>query len=83
MRRAGTFGSRSDVVFLAMNSDEDRSVVEPFLTAQKWDKARVFRRRIGAAAGRLNIPTTIMIDKSGHVASRMNGFDPSDVPSIK
>lgn len=71
------FGSRSDVAFLEMNSDEDRSVVEPFLTAQKWDKAVYFEDGLARLLNVMNIPTTIMIDKSGHVASRMDGFDPS------
>ena len=71
------FGSRSDVAFLEMDSDEDRSVVEPFLTAQKWDKAVYFEDGLARLLNVMNIPTTIMIDKSGHVASRMDGFDPS------
>jgi thiol-disulfide isomerase/thioredoxin len=70
------FGARSDVAFLEMNSDEDRSVVEPFLTAQKWDKAVYFEDGLARLLNVMNIPTTILIDKNGHLASRMDGFDP-------
>ena len=77
------FGARGDVVFLEMNSDEDRSVVEPFLTAEnltdhKWDKTAVyFEDGLARLLNVMNIPSTIMIDKSGRVISRMDGFDPS------
>jgi len=70
------FGSRGDVAFLEMDSDDDRSVVEPFLTAQKWDKAVYFEDGLARLLNVMNIPTTIVIDKDGHVASRMDGFDP-------
>ncbi len=77
------FGARGDVVFLEMNSDEDRSVVEPFLTAQnltdeKWDKTAVyFEDGLARLLNVMNIPSTILIDKSGRMVSRMDGFDPS------
>jgi len=71
------FIGRSDVVFLEMNSDEDQSVVEPFLTAQKWDKTVYFEDGLARLLNVMNIPTTILIDKSGRVASRMDGFDPA------
>ncbi len=71
------FGARSDVVFLEMDADEDRSLVEPFLTAQKWDKTVYFEDGLARLLNVMNIPTTILIDKSGHIASRMDGFDPS------
>ena len=71
------FGPRGDVVFLEMNSDEDHSVVEPFLTAEKWDKTVYFEDGLARLFNVMNIPSTILIDKSGRVASRMDGFDPS------
>ena len=71
------FGARGDVVFLEMNSDEDRTVVEPFLTAENWDKTVYFEDGLARLLNVMNIPTTILIDKSGRVVSRMDGFDPS------
>jgi thiol-disulfide isomerase/thioredoxin len=71
------FGARGDVAFLEMNSDDDRTVVEPFLTAEKWDKAVYFEDGLARLLNVMNIPTTILIDKSGRLASRMDGFDPS------
>jgi len=71
------FGARGDVAFLEMNSDDDRTVVEPFLTAEKWPKTVYFEDGLARLLNVMNIPTTIVIDKSGRIASRMDGFDPS------
>ena len=71
------FGARGDVVFLEMNSDEDRSVVEPFLTAEKWDKTVYFEDGLARLLNVTNIPSTILIDKNGRLVSRMDGFDPA------
>jgi thiol-disulfide isomerase/thioredoxin len=71
------FGARGDVVFLEMNSDDDRTVVEPFLTAEKWDKKVYFEDGLARLLNVTNIPSTILIGKSGRIASRMDGFDPS------
>ena len=71
------FGARGDVVFMEMNADEDRSVVEPFLTAENWDKKVYFEDGLARLLNVMNIPTTVVIDKGGHIASRMDGFDPS------
>jgi thiol-disulfide isomerase/thioredoxin len=71
------FRARSDVVFLEMNADEDHSVVEPFLTAEKWDKTVYFEDGLARLLNVMNIPTTILIDRNGRIVSRMDGFDPS------
>ncbi|MGH9646772.1 MAG: redoxin domain-containing protein [Bryobacteraceae bacterium] len=71
------FGGRSDVAFLEMDADDDHSVVEPFLTAQKWDKEVYFEDGLARLLNVMNIPTTVLIDKNGRLASRMDGFDPS------
>jgi thiol-disulfide isomerase/thioredoxin len=71
------FGARGDVVFLEMNADDDHTVVEPFLTAQQWDKTVYFEDGLARLLNVMNIPSTILIDKSGRMASRMDGFDPA------
>jgi thiol-disulfide isomerase/thioredoxin len=71
------FGARGDVIFLEMNSDEDQSVVEPFLTAEKWDKTVYFEDGLARLFNVMNIPSTILIGKNGRLASRMDGFDPA------
>lgn len=68
------FKGNPDVVFLAVSTDEDRSLVDPFLANNKWGRSVWFED--GLAEGfRINsIPTTIVIDRTGQVHSRMNGY---------
>ncbi len=70
------FPASSGVVFLEVNADEERQVVELFLDEQKWDKTVYFHDGLAQFLNVENIPATILLDKSGHLASRMDGFDP-------
>ena len=70
------FRKRDDVVFLSVDTDEDHELVAPFLESQHWTGSSVF---FDNGLVRLltvsNIPTTIIADKQGRLASRMNGFN--------
>jgi thiol-disulfide isomerase/thioredoxin/outer membrane protein assembly factor BamD (BamD/ComL family) len=70
------FPANSGVVFLEVNADEERQVVEPFLEEEKWDKTVYFHDGLAQFLNVENIPATILLDKAGHLASRMDGFDP-------
>jgi thiol-disulfide isomerase/thioredoxin len=71
------FPKSSGVVFLEVNADEDRTVVEPFLDDQKWDKEIYYEDGLARLLNVMNIPATILFDKSGKLSSRMDGFDPA------
>lgn len=73
------FKDRKDVVFLSIDTDtaEDRSKVAPFLDQQKWTKTSVyFEDGLQRLLQVTSIPTTVLFDRQGRVASRMNGFLP-------
>jgi thiol-disulfide isomerase/thioredoxin len=70
------FQGRDDVVFLSVNTDENRGVVAGFLEDNGWDKRVYFDDGLGAALRISSIPTTVLINKSGDIHSRMNGFIP-------
>lgn len=71
------FKGSDDVVLLSIDTDEDHSIVAPFLEKQKWNKAQVyFEDGLQKLLQVNDIPTTIVFDKQGRVASRMNGFLP-------
>ncbi len=70
------FASNSGVVFLAISNDEDQSVVKPFLEANKWSKKVYFEDGLAGLLKVNSIPATIIFDKEGKLASRMNGFVP-------
>lgn len=70
------YAGRKDVAFLPLSTDEDHSVVAPFLESQMWDNHVYFDDGLQRVLGVSQIPTTIVLDKKGVVYSRMNGFAP-------
>ncbi|MBI5085276.1 MAG: TlpA family protein disulfide reductase [Acidobacteria bacterium] len=68
------FKDRSDVVFLAVSTDEDRSAVVPFLEANKWSKQVWFEDGLATLLRVSSIPTTVILDRQGAITSRLNGF---------
>jgi thiol-disulfide isomerase/thioredoxin len=71
------FAEKEDVVFLAINTDEDQNLVRPFLDENKWNgKTVYFEDGLSNLLKVSSIPTTIVFDKQGQIFSRMNGFVP-------
>ncbi len=70
------FRERQDVVFLAIDADDDRSAVDGFLRAQGWSRNVYFEDGLAALLKVSSLPTTIIIDKQGKVSERMTGFLP-------
>lgn len=70
------FKDRHDVVFLSIDTDEDRAAVAPFLDQQKWNGSIYYEDGLQRLLQVSSIPTTILFDKQGHIASRMTGFLP-------
>src|SRR5262249_41065077 len=70
------FQDRGDVVLLSVDADEDHTVVSPFLDSVHWDRAVYFETGLARALQVSNIPTTVILDKEGRLARRMNGFLP-------
>lgn len=70
------FKGRADVVFLSINTDEDRGLVQPFLDESKWSKDVYFEDGLSASLRVSSIPTTVIFGKRGEVFSRMNGYIP-------
>jgi thiol-disulfide isomerase/thioredoxin len=71
-----TFKDSSDVVFLAVDTDQDHSLVKPFLTQIKWSQKVYFEDGLQSLLQVSSIPTTIIIGKQGEVVTRMVGFLP-------
>ena len=71
------FADRDDVVFLNIATDEDPSVVQPFLESNQWNTKTVyFEDGLSSLLRVSSIPTTVIYDKQGQIYSRMNGFLP-------
>jgi len=70
------FSGREDVVFLAINADEEESQVAPFLQGQKPGGTLIFADGVNHAFHVESIPTVLVLDKAGKIAYRTQGFAP-------
>jgi thiol-disulfide isomerase/thioredoxin len=71
------FHDSPDVVFLSIDTDDERELVKPFLQENHWDERSVyFEDGLSRVLAITSMPTTIVLDRRGQVISRMNGFLP-------
>jgi thiol-disulfide isomerase/thioredoxin len=70
------FRDEPRVVFLAVNTDEDRGPVARFLEENQWPRQVYFEDGLSVLLRVSSIPTTLILGKSGQVFSRLNGFVP-------
>ncbi len=73
------FKDSGDVVFLAVDTDEDHSLVKPFLTQIKWSQKVYFEDGLQSLLQVSSIPTTIILDKKGEIFTRMVGISSGPV----
>ena len=76
------FSGRDDVVFLAINADEDEGAVAPFLQRQKPGGTLVFADGVNKAFRVESIPTVLVLDKAGKVAYHTQGFAPDGFADV-
>ena len=75
-RVATTYASRQDVVFYALNCDDDETLVTPYLENVKPKTPALFADGLDRLLGVDSFPTTLILDRTGKIAFRENGFDP-------
>jgi thiol-disulfide isomerase/thioredoxin len=68
------FADNQDVVFLAINTDDNRDLVKPFLDQTHWDDRVYFDDGLSRKLAVMSLPTTIVFDRSGKVFGRLAGF---------
>lgn len=70
------FANAPDVVFVSVDSDDDRSLVAPFLKQQGWKDSGYFEGGIARQLTIASIPTVLVINPEGKISSRLIGFIP-------
>ena len=70
------FRQEPAVMFLAVNTDEDRAVVPNFLEEEKWTTPVVYGLGLDRLLGIRALPTVLVLDREGRVAFRQAGLDP-------
>src|SRR6266446_6647184 len=75
-RVAADFQANPDVLFLAANCDEDESLVKGYLEEDKPRTAVVFADGLDRFFTVNSFPTVMVIDRTGKIAYRSDGFEP-------
>jgi thiol-disulfide isomerase/thioredoxin len=70
------FEASQDVVFVAVDADDDPSLVAPFVKEQGWKNAGYFEAGLAQKMSITSIPTVVVFDPAGGIYSRINGFAP-------
>lgn len=68
------FESNPGVIFLNLSTDEDRTLVKPFLAKNGWNKTVYFDDGLAGLLRVNSIPTTVVFNGRGEVSARMNGY---------
>ncbi len=72
---AASYAGNPNVIFYAVNTDEDESRVKPFLEREKWNVPVVFSDGLDDFLGVNSLPTVIVVDRAGKIGYRANGLD--------
>jgi len=70
------FEGNPAVTFISVNTDDERDLVQPFLKENQWNNPVYFEDGLSRMLQITSIPTTVIVNKQGEIASRMNGFNP-------
>src|SRR5438552_2575645 len=75
-RVAAGFQTNADVLFLAVNCDEDETLVKSYLEQNKPRTPVVFADGLDRFFTVNSFPTVMVLDRAGKIAYRSDGFEP-------
>lgn len=75
---AKAYAGESAITFLAVDTDEDETLVAPFLAHEKWGLSVVFADGLDEFLGVTSLPTLLILDRSGKISYRVNGYTPDN-----
>lgn len=78
---ARNYVGNSEIVFLAVNTDEDESLVPPFLARERWSVASVYADGLDDFLKVESLPTIMLFDRSGKIVYHSAGFVPEKFAS--
>jgi thiol-disulfide isomerase/thioredoxin len=75
---AKAYSGNENISFFAVNTDEDQTLVHPFLAQVNWDLPVVYADGLDDFLGVTSLPTVVILDSNGRIAYRVNGYSPED-----
>ncbi len=76
---AAHFAANSEILFFALDCDDDESLVAPYLLEEKPKTTVLFADGLDRLLQVDSFPTTVILDHAGKIAFRTDGFDPDTV----
>jgi thiol-disulfide isomerase/thioredoxin len=73
---AKNYAGNPQIDFYAVNTDEDEAAVAPFVAREKWNLPIVYADGLDNFMKVESLPTVVILDRSGKIAYRTNGFLP-------
>jgi thiol-disulfide isomerase/thioredoxin len=73
---ARAYAGNPGVNFYAVNTDEDESLVAPFVAREKWNVPILYADGLDDFFKVESLPTVLVIDQSGKITYRVNGYPP-------
>jgi thiol-disulfide isomerase/thioredoxin len=73
---ARAYEGNSKISFYAVNTDEDESLVAPFIAREKWNVPMLFADGLDEYFKVESLPTVVVLDQSGKITYRVNGYPP-------
>jgi thiol-disulfide isomerase/thioredoxin len=73
---AKSYTGNNDILFYAVNTDEDQSLVPQFVAHEKWDVPMVYADGLDDFMKVDSLPTVMVFDRAGKIIYRINGFPP-------
>lgn len=81
-RIAQRYAGRNDLLFYSLNCDDDESLVMPYLQEEKPKTTALFADGLDKFLQVYSFPTTLIIDRTGKIAFRTEGFDYESVEKL-
>jgi thiol-disulfide isomerase/thioredoxin len=72
---AKSYNGNPNIIFLAVDTDEDESQVAPFLQREKWEIPIAFANGLDDFLNVESLPTVIVLDRDGKIIYRVGGLD--------
>ncbi|MGC1382889.1 MAG: TlpA disulfide reductase family protein [Candidatus Acidiferrales bacterium] len=73
---ARAYAGNPAINFYAVNTDEDESLVAPFVAREKWNVPILYADGLDDFFKVESLPTVLVIDQSGKITYRVNGYPP-------
>ncbi len=77
-KTAAKYKDDTDVIFLALSTDEERDEVAPFVRQHKFKLMMGYAEHLEDHFRVSSIPTTMVFDRKGEIAFRQAGFNPRE-----